>query len=121
MSAEENKAILKKFFEKPDKTDEERRAMHTPGFVHHWHEGTKNLDEVLAERAARRQGRGPARPIVDDMIAEGDRVAVWATIKRGAEDDRHVCLIYRLSDGKIAEAWNMISIQSGSFGALPHE
>ena len=119
MSAEENKAIIKAFLETQDKTDEERRANFTPDFVRHWHGGAKTLDEVLAARAERMRSRGPGRVIVDDMIAEDDRVATWYTAKREGQPDRHYCAIYRISGGKIAEAWNMISIQSQAFGGFP--
>ena len=122
MSVEENKAIVKKFLEKPDKSDEELREMHTPDFVHHWHGGVRNYDEWHELVVRRRQSVGGSpRLTVDDMIAEGDRVAVWATIKKEGREDRYGSFVYRLSGGKIAESWNMISIQSGSFGLLPHE
>ena len=116
MSAEENKAIVKKAIEERNKENFDAwREMFAPDFVRHLHEGQrKNLDEVTANELT------GWHFTVDDMIAEGDRVAVWGTMKKEGKDDYHWCFILRFSDGKFAEDWNMISIQSGgAFGALP--
>ena len=75
----------------------------TPDFVHHYKGGEKKFGDNSPK---------PGRTnIIDEMIAEGDRVAVWTTSKREGADDGHMCSIWRLSEGKIAESWNMTSLQ----------
>ena len=116
MSVEENKAVLKKFFEESNKGNIDAiDEAHSPDYVHHWHGGTKDFEEV------KEMGRGFLGTTfsVDDMIAEGDRVALWGTVSREGKDDSHWCWIYRFSGGKIVETWNMISLQGSEKGMLP--
>ena len=98
MSVEENKATMKRAFE--EKSIDALREMHTPDYGHHWHGGVKSFDDL-------RHGTPGRQIILDDMIAERDRVAVWFTSKREGRDDRRACFIFRLSGGKIAESWNI--------------
>ena len=98
MSAEENKAIMRRAFA-AENTDA-LREMHTPDYGHHWHGGVKSFDDLF-------HGGPVGQPTIDDMMADGDRVAVWFTIKREGKEDRRACFIFRLSGGKIAESWNI--------------
>ena len=115
MSAEENKAVIKRAFEaRNQKNVDAARELHTDDYIHHFHSGgVKGFNDLY--------GTPRSQLTVDDMVAEGDRVAVWFSAQRDGEDKRNMCFIMRSAGGKIAESWNMISIQSGSFGALPHE
>ena len=119
MSVEENKAIVKKATEERNKGNADAvREMYAPKVVRHVHSRTKDYEELTKNLSTEPSDR----PIViDEMIAEGDKVAVWFTRKkREGEGDQHSCYIARIADGKIAEEWNMISIQSeGQKGNLP--
>ena len=123
MSVEENKAIVKRYHEGLNKGNVSiTNELVSPDFVRHGAKGAvtrdfKNLKE-LQEKISKVE-RGIL--ITDDMIAEGDRIAWWGTLKSEGKADRHLCFIIRFSGGKIVEDWNMIRMQSGSFGYLPHE
>ena len=105
MSVEENKAIVKKFWEEIAKGNADAFSETlSSNLAHHWSDGkpkVKNFEEMKEMLSG--------KPIhtTDDMMAEGDRVAEWITTASGS----HTCWIYRLSGGKIVESWNMVSIQ----------
>ena len=80
--------------------------------------GDRDFEDTKAV-AERLWGSGKVKLSPDDMIAEGNRVAVWATSKQEGRSDSHGCVIFRLDVGKIVESWNMISLQSQAFGELP--
>ena len=102
MSVEENKAILKKLFEGNEDIFDEAFS---PSIRHHWSDGKPQVKtfEELKEMYRSSLGRSFT---IDEMMVEGDRVAIWLTF-----GDKHACFIYRFSDGKIVESWNMVSIQ----------
>ena len=116
MSAEENKAVIRKLYEELSKGNMDAYdEAFFPDHVHHFHGGTKTSSEQK-EAWSRVIGGGT---LVDDMIAEGDRVAAWMTImKIEGKGDKNGCAIFRFSGGKIVESWNMISIQSEGKGAV---
>ena len=48
--------------------------------------------------------------VVDDIIAEGDRVAIRATLmEEGRPTDNHMAF-YRVADGKIVEDWSCSTV-----------
>ena len=111
MSTKKNKAVIQKYIEERNKGNLNAvREMHTPDYVRHWHSGVKNIDEVLEGLSKRSTS---AKSTIDEMIANGDRVAAWGTGKKEGENDQHWCLVFRLSGGKIAESWNKITPYSG--------
>ena len=100
MSVEENKAIVKRLFDELNKGNvDAAQELYAPDFGHHWHAGTKSLGDLYPKHLG-------AKITVDDIMAEGDRVAAWVTWEN--EKGEHLlCFVYRLSGGKIAESWNM--------------
>ena len=117
MSAEENKEVIRKFFEELGKgnldiVDE----VYSPNLVRHWHEGTKNFKDIKQQVT---KHKGKITISIDEMIAEGDRIASWHTYTRKEDGEKfNMCFIYRFSGGKIAEEWNMLSLQSNEKGYL---
>ena len=120
MPAEDNKAVARRFFDEflntgdPDVLDELVAAR----FVHHDNTETRDLDTYEQAIAAAYSGAiAESQFTVEDMIADGEQVAVrwtWRDIQRGeregaAPTGKHVvqpgitCL--RFAGGKIVEAW----------------
>ena len=121
MSTEKNKAILRKLHEELNKGNiDAYDESFSPDHINRFHGGSKTSAE---QKDTWNRGfilrKGDI--FIDEMIAEGDRVATWVTVKREGERDKHSCAIYRFSDGKIVESWNMVSIQSEGGPWLPPE
>ena len=120
MSLDDNKALVRRFIDeifvqgRPEAVDE----LLADDFVAHTWPSTGDPKDDLKAAIARAQGpRGPAFTI-EDMIAEGDRVAVRLTAaatqvgefmgmppsgKRYEIGEIH---IFRLRDGKVVEHWH---------------
>ena len=112
MSVEENKAIVKKAFEEANKGNIDAWAeAYSPNLVRHTGRGgSKTRDfESIKEQVEKAYEEG-ATWVLDDMMAEGDRIALWMGFKMG-EIDEHYCFISRFSGGKIVEEWDMTAIQ----------
>ena len=93
-------------------------AVVAPGFVSHdWPEGSRGPRAFRDYYSAIRTAVPDARYVVDDLIAEGDRVVVrWRMLgthkgvfRRIAATGRPISLkgiaIYRVEDGKLMERW----------------
>ena len=119
MSTEENKAILQRYFEEMNKGNVEvMNEIVSQNVVRHWKPGVTwdfGHTKETHERIFKEQGR---TNVVDEMLAEGDRIMAWMTLK-GGKSDRHFCFLYRFSDGKIAEEWNLIGMKGGFAGIPP--
>jgi len=137
MTIEDNKALVRQFIE--DVFGRGRLAavdeLVAQDFVPHTYPGTTDRDGL--KRAMERVSKGLANAsfTIDDMIAEGDRVAVRltasatqvgefmgmpATGKRYTIEEIHV---FGLRDGKIAEHWHQFD-QMGlmrQLGASPDQ
>ena len=119
MSTEKNKAILRKLHEELNKGNiDAYDESFSPDHINRFHGGSKTSAE---QKDTWNRGfilrKGDI--FIDEMIAEGDRVAAWMTImKIEGKGDKNGCAIYRFSGGKIVESWNMISIQSEGKGAV---
>ena len=107
MSIEENKAMIRRYFETLSGTD--KPAATVEEYVR---------DEELKEFIAWNETVFPNfEMLIDDMIAEGDKVAVRAVTKGTHKGDyfglpptgKEVILpfhvMYRIADGKIVEHW----------------
>ena len=115
MSLKENKAVVRKLFEEVwnGGNIDVLNEIIAPRMTDHRNDGTnvvmtpQHQEEVFAERFA---GFKSIHVNCDDFIGEGDTVALrWtATAVNGKTDERfrkvHIC-IYRIENGKIAEAW----------------
>ena len=136
MSIEENKSIVRRFFEVgPSMGDlSAAKELLAPGFVLHvplpCSPGVQGIDEVVS---ACRSAFENLNVTVEDMIAEEDRVAARFTA-RGIHNGPFMGLpptgkpitmtgmeIFRLENGKIAELWgeaNLLGLMQ-QLGILP--
>lgn len=138
MSAEENKATVRRFIEEVQNngnvgaTDEFIAAHftdHTPLGVSPDLEGAKQIFAMI------RAGFPDHDAVVEDQIAEGDKVATYKTFTgthegefagvppTGKRATIRVIDIVRLRDGKIVEHWNVVD-QLGlmqQLGAIPEQ
>ena len=115
MSAEENKAFIRRCFD----------AMGKDKSVATLDEYIADADEELKQHIVAFEAAFPGYGIiVEDMIAEGDKVVVRGTMHgthkgdlmgippTGKQVTMPVIIIYRIADGKIVEHW-MIADQLG--------
>ena len=119
MSAEENKAVVRRFFEELLSTDNLAMAdeLLSPGFRFYFagSPDPMNLESYKEFLMARRAAFPDRRFVVEDMIAEGDKVSARFTMRgthkgelRGiAPTGREVTMtgidMIRLSEGKMVE------------------
>ena len=120
MSTEENKSIVRRFFEVgPSKGDlNEANELLAPNFTLHGplpcSPGVQGINEVII---ACRTAFHDLNVTVEDMVAEGDKIAARFTahgIHKGAfmglpPTDKPISMtgieIFRIEDGKISEIW----------------
>jgi len=136
MSIEENKSIVRRFFEVgPSRGDlQAANELLAPGFVLHvplpCSPGVQGIDEVIFACRAAFEG---LQVTVEDMVAEEDMVAARFTA-RGVHKGPFMGLpptgkpitmtgmeVFRLENGKIAELWgeaNLIGLMQ-QLGILP--
>jgi steroid delta-isomerase-like uncharacterized protein len=140
MSTEENKNIVRRFFEVgPSKGDlSEANKLLSPNFTLHvplpCSPGVQGINEVII---ACRTAFHDLNVTVEDMVAEGDKIAARFTshgIHKGAfmglpPTDKPISMtgieIFRIKDGKIAEIWgeaNLLGLmqQLGILSATAH-
>jgi steroid delta-isomerase-like uncharacterized protein len=138
MSTQEdnNKALVRRFIDdafvrgRPDDLDEIVSDRFTPRTWPSVEPGVESLKQTVSRMAA---GLSDVRFEIEDMIAEGDRVAVRLTahaVHRGdfmgvpaagkgyTIAEQH---IFRIADGKIAEHWHVADMlgMMRQLGAMP--
>jgi predicted ester cyclase len=125
MSAEENKALMRRYFEAISGKDKPRALQD---------EYIADSDEELKEHIVFFEAAFPHYElIVDDMVAEGNKVAVRVTFNgthqgeflgiapTGKDVSIPISLVYRIAGGMIVEHW-MLADQLGlmrQLGAAP--
>lgn len=136
MRLDQNKEVATRFiqevFVKADPAAVDELA--TEDFVpHSWGEMPPGRDSLKAAQQRVSQGLSHARMTIEDVIAEGDRVAVRLT-SHGRHDGEFMGMpasgkeytisethIFRIADGKVAEHWrdaDMLGLLR-QIGALP--
>ncbi len=137
MSAEENKAVVRRFWGVweegniglVDELVAPDYVNHSPG-IPDQPEGPEGIKAVVSMF---RGGMPDLRVVIDDMIAEGDKVAVRYTIEGTHEGDlfgvsptgRRLSIqsftVERVSDGKIREHWRVTDTldMMQQLGAIP--
>jgi serine phosphatase RsbU (regulator of sigma subunit)/ketosteroid isomerase-like protein len=124
MSAEQNKALVRRFFEARVKSDlDALDKMLAPDFVSHTktvpgqQPGREGYKQAFAELAATMSNR---RLLIEDQVAEGDKVVTRLSARfihdrgeligaapTGRELTAKNIFIHRISEGKIAEEWGL--------------
>jgi steroid delta-isomerase-like uncharacterized protein len=132
--SENNKALVRRFFEKANNEERTAAEMCAPGFTAHIGASpAMDLQGFQQYQAAYYSGFSDTGITIEDMVAEGDRVAfrgvVRATHKAefmgipasGKQVVVPVIGIALLAEGKIAEWWNSPDRLSWmqQIGALP--
>lgn len=120
MSTEENKALIRRYWEENNKHNVDiLDELMTTDYVQHDTTGDMNLQDVKAHNAMTIAAIPDVTATIEDIIAEGDRVAVRMTMRgtqkgefRGIPPTGKTAVmtemsIYRISEGKIAEGWDL--------------
>ena len=110
LQLEENKALVRRAAEELDRANLAAfMELHASDYVYHGPGSAKPMARREFEQSFLMgfDAFGDTSRTIEDMIAEGDRVASWMTSGRN-----HTCFMFRLTEGKIVESWNMIDIQS---------
>jgi len=120
MSLERNKAVIRAFVDAINQRDWERLdELVSPGFVRHSRAATpvSSLDELKGYLRSEFETFPDAVETVEDLVAEGDRVAVRHFFTgtqlgpmglypaSGRMMEAQYLAIYRLSNGLVAESW----------------
>ncbi len=124
MSAEENKAIVRRFYEEFINKGNLRivHELHTPDYQHHDPDAPDpggGAEGYIRRNAVFLEAFPDRRLTIEDQIAEGDKVASRITMRATHTGDlpgipatgrtvniesMHFC---RISDGRIAEEWEL--------------
>ncbi len=134
MSIDENKALVRRYWQACNKHDFDLlNELTTANFVQHDTTGDRNLRDVKAFNTLIASAFPDITAAIDDIIAEGNKVVVRMTTSgthrgefRGIPPTgKNVAitemLIYRISEGKIAEGWSvsdMLGVMQ-QLGAVP--
>jgi serine phosphatase RsbU (regulator of sigma subunit)/predicted ester cyclase len=132
ISAEENKALVRRFMEARAKADLNAiEEMMAPDFISHGllpgqQPGREGLKRTIAEISATFSNR---RRFIEDQVAEGDKVVTRYTLRAthdrkeimgvaptGREVTYKAIVIHRISGDKIAEEWGMGTADSELMG-----
>ena len=134
MSLEDNKAVIRKFFEKANKEERTPVEMCAEGFIAHIGAiPVMDLKAFQGFQVAYYKAFSDSVTVLEDLVAEGDRVA-WRGFTKTTHSNDYMGIqasgkqivvpiigIARLIDGKIAEWWNSPDRLSWmqQIGALP--
>jgi steroid delta-isomerase-like uncharacterized protein len=122
MSVEENKALVRRFYEEMDKGNlDAMDELVAEGYVNHHpppfpglapgREGLKQAFKIFWEAT-------PGRHVIEDQIAEDDKVVTRLTAygthegdlpgiaRTGAKLEITAVAVHRIADGKLAEHWS---------------
>jgi hypothetical protein len=108
MSTKENKDVIRRWNSPeeiwPLELLDESYANHG-GTTAPWATVIQGLDEAKARFDQTRRNNPTFRSIVEDIVAEGDKVAVRLTWYMGEKPYGNAMVFYRLKGGKIVDDW----------------
>ncbi len=134
MSTEENKAIVRRFFELLELDQRVPEELLGPGFTYHVAgSGPRDLEATRQRIAVFSAAFSDIKHIEEDMVAEGDRVAFRTRLEMthtgeymgiAASDERISVVemgIMRIANGKVAEMWGILDTLGlmRQIGAMP--
>ena len=109
MSTENNKALIKSFYEKALNSDNLDRLEDYLADDYVSHSRLKDRQGIRKALADHRKAYASVKFIIEDMIAEGDKVVVRSTVELQSKDgsDKTVSEIdiHRISGNQIVESW----------------
>jgi predicted SnoaL-like aldol condensation-catalyzing enzyme len=113
MSVEENKAVVRRwneeaisgqhlelFDELPHPDYANRSGTESP-----WATGIQGLDQAKSSFGEMLRTTPTFKAVIEDIIAEGDKVAIRMTFYEEGKPIANAMTFYRLSDGKIVDDW----------------
>ena len=116
MSTQVNKAIARRHFERLwDKEDVAAAdEIYAQDYLHlppsPWQPARRRRDEVQQGVARIRRANPGSSVTIEDMIAEGDRVAIrWSLGRAGNPPMAAGITIQRIVNGRIVEGWDTVS------------
>ena len=126
MSVEENKVLVRRIYELINLGDSAAcYEFCAPGYAEHLTDRDMNLEESKKFEADFLAAFPDIKVTINDMIAEGDKVAVMVTWKgthkdTGKKIEMTNANIFRIANGKWAETWNVTDIRlAQQLGAIP--
>jgi ketosteroid isomerase-like protein len=126
MSTKENKALAKDIYELINQGNLEAcYELCAPEYVEHMTDRDMNLEQSRAFEDKFFNDFTGIHVTIDHMVAEGDKVAVLVTWKARQKDtgkkiEMTNANIFRFSNGKWAESWNITDIRlAQQLGAVP--
>ncbi|MEJ2114411.1 MAG: ester cyclase [Flavobacteriaceae bacterium] len=122
MTLEENKALVISFFKKANHYKKTPKEMCTKDFIAHI-VGSKtfNLQAFESYQTNYYSSFSNTRTVIEDLIAEGDRVAFMGVPAKGKQIIVPIFGFAKIINGKISEWWNSPDRLSWmqQIGALP--
>jgi predicted ester cyclase len=126
MSLEENKAVVRRAYELSTRKDLALLfELYDPGYIEHLRDGDQTLEQLKRGIAVMFAAFPDLTFTIEDMIAEGDKVAYRVTIIgthtggsfRGIEPtckkiEMRNTSIKRIANGKLAESWGTLDTLS---------
>ena len=116
MSTQVNKAIARRYFERSWDEEDVVAAdeIYAQDYLHlppsPWQPAPRRRDEVRQVVARMRRVRPGSCVTIEDMIAEGDRVAIrWSLRQAGSPSMAAGITIQRIVDGRVVEVWDALS------------
>lgn len=126
MSVEENKALVRRIYELINSGDSASYfEFCAPGYTEHMTDHDMNLEESKKFEADFLAAFPDIKVAINDMVAEGDKVAVMVTWKgthkdTGKKIEMTNANIFKFANGKWAETWNVTDIRlAQQLGSIP--
>ena len=106
-----NEATVRAYSEAVERGDIDRiNELVTPDCMIHYDEDTKTHDEVIRDHMEGFKQRKEERHVINDVVANGNKVSVRMTSYYTQADGRvlkqHYSAIHRFVDARIAESWH---------------
>lgn len=128
MSTEENKALVRRVYEMINKGDIDAYFdLCSPDYILHMTDRDMNLAQSKQFEAGFFAGITDLNIAINDMVAEADKVAVlvnwrWTFKGTGKKGEMTNANIFRISNGKIMEGWNVTDIRAAQqLGVVPSQ
>jgi predicted ester cyclase len=131
MSTKENKALMLRVVDLFNQSDESVWELYTPEYVEHYGDRTMTLEEGKRMTNAMKNAFTNGSATLEDIIAEGDKVAYRITWRMthtgdfmgipatGKEFKFTYPAFMRIKDGKMAEMWGAGDTLMQQLGAAP--
>jgi len=128
MSIEENKTLVRRVYEMINKGDIDAYfELCSPGYIEHMTDRDMNLAQSKQFEVRFFAGITDLNITINHMVAEADKVAVlvtwrWTLKGTGKKGEMTNANIFRISNGKIMEGWNVTDIRAAKqLGAMPSQ